>query len=404
MSVARRTCAPGRSSIRSHHTSWHRHRQPGSRALEAANILHAIRRVPAAPLRRLECEAGTAATKLQLTLGLLVGSQLRHRSLVGTACMPSACLRFQIHDQKLVDSSPTSQSQSKAELLSEAASNGGLYTTARTVCAQSRVLLLNDHALRLQLSRDAVRTMMWTAVDAFGRVTATASAATDFLASSPNETAVAKQVELQITCAVWHSESTHIAGVFVQPLPPLPPAPRKIHCVPVPTNCGRDNARLKDAAWVRKRESIVVHEKDVCETAMLDEHGGVTEGVSSNIAFLRRSDGAIVTAPDSLVLSGTIRRVLLEVCAEENVPVVFECPNPAKNPDTYVGCFVLSTSRLALTIDELVIHVMDKNMPPVSVLYDVHERSANGSGLSASALSQLVEKGITNRSDRLLPP
>jgi len=62
-------------------------------------------------------------------------------------------------------------------------------------------------------------------------------------------------------------------------------------------------------------------------------------------------DGAVHTAGDG-VLEGTVRRLVLEVCAADGIPVVLEPPR-LDAASTWVGAFLSSTSRLVMPIDEL---------------------------------------------------
>ena len=68
--------------------------------------------------------------------------------------------------------------------------------------------------------------------------------------------------------------------------------------------------------------------------------------------FFALVDGAVHTAADGAVLAGTVRRLLLEVCAREGVPVVLQPPKLA-DAGRWEGCLISSTSRLLLPVDEL---------------------------------------------------
>ena len=81
--------------------------------------------------------------------------------------------------------------------------------------------------------------------------------------------------------------------------------------------------------------------------------GALPEGTQTNFFAVR--DGTLFTAGDG-VLEGTVRRVVLEVCARDGIPVEFVAPNVADVMD-WEGAFVSSTSRLVLPIDEIVVPV-----------------------------------------------
>lgn len=112
----------------------------------------------------------------------------------------------------------------------------------------------------------------------------------------------------------------------------------------------RDNPNVKDTAWMTKRESLAAMVKDRVEEVIMltsEEEGLITEGISSNFFVVKqRPDGAKVvqTASTEFILVGTVRNTVLKVCAdlqyavEETTPCIHEV-------DTWVGCFVTSTSR-----------------------------------------------------------
>ena len=79
------------------------------------------------------------------------------------------------------------------------------------------------------------------------------------------------------------------------------------------------------------------------------DDGALLEGSQTN--FFALVGGAVHTAGDG-VLAGTVRRLLLEVCAREGVPVVLSPPKLA-DASKWEGCLISSTSRLLLPVDEL---------------------------------------------------
>lgn len=60
--------------------------------------------------------------------------------------------------------------------------------------------------------------------------------------------------------------------------------------------------------------------------------------------------GCLVTAPDALVLRGTVLEQVLAVCARLQIPVRRECPTLESRP-LWTAAFVMSTSRLVLVTD-----------------------------------------------------
>lgn len=108
----------------------------------------------------------------------------------------------------------------------------------------------------------------------------------------------------------------------------------------------RSNPTVKDSQWVNDRLQLeeIQRELNVNEVIMHDESGNVSEGLQTN--FFAELEGVLYTAPDDRVLSGTVRKVVLEVAKANDIPVKLECPNMGQL--THWGsCFICSTSRLA---------------------------------------------------------
>ena len=79
--------------------------------------------------------------------------------------------------------------------------------------------------------------------------------------------------------------------------------------------------------------------------------GRVLEGLSSN--FFAVVGGAVHTAGEG-VLAGSVRHLILELARREGIPVVLTPPRLA-DLDSWEGCFISSTSRLLLPVDELLL-------------------------------------------------
>lgn len=88
---------------------------------------------------------------------------------------------------------------------------------------------------------------------------------------------------------------------------------------------------------------------DVNEILLLDEEGRVLEGTQTN--FFAIVGGVVYTAGDG-VLEGSIRKMVLEECAQAGIPLVLTPPN-ATEMDRWEEAFISSTSRLVLPIDEV---------------------------------------------------
>lgn len=108
----------------------------------------------------------------------------------------------------------------------------------------------------------------------------------------------------------------------------------------------RQNAAAKDSAWVRERKAIYdAMPKDVEEIVLMDPASHMLlEGSQTNFFAIR--GGTIFTADDG-ILKGTVRSLVLEVCAERGIPVELTPPS-LDDVDDWDGCFISSTSRLVL--------------------------------------------------------
>ncbi|KAL4458753.1 hypothetical protein ABPG75_013618 [Micractinium tetrahymenae] len=167
--------------------------------------------------------------------------------------------------------------------------------------------------------------------------------------------------------------------VHASPLPPRPAPPVRV----VVRGAPRSNAAAKDSEWVRQRKAIEAGlPPDVNEAVLVGAGGALYEGLTSN--FFAVVDGTIYTAgegvlagtkghggrgrrpcqaasplpacltkdvPPCTAMRGQVREVTLEVARREGLPVVLEPPRLADLP-RWEGCFISSTSRLLLPVDE----------------------------------------------------
>merc|ERR1712176_339288 len=108
----------------------------------------------------------------------------------------------------------------------------------------------------------------------------------------------------------------------------------------------RNNPTVKDVQWITDRKYLEEKQKaaGVNEIIMFGGDGSVSEGLQTNFCAFGK-DGKLYTAPDELVLAGTVRKVVLQVCRDAGIPVVMQCPK-INDLDSWESCFVCSTSRL----------------------------------------------------------
>jgi len=132
---------------------------------------------------------------------------------------------------------------------------------------------------------------------------------------------------------------------YVQPLPYIAPMVDVIAL-----RAERDHPTIKDVQWVRDRQALEaeVRKAGANECVMFDSDGHISEGLQTNF-FAISADGSLITAPDELVLGGTVRKVVLEVAEQLGIPVRLETPN-VKDVAEWDSCFICSTSRLVKPI------------------------------------------------------
>ncbi|RLN70963.1 hypothetical protein BBJ28_00019829 [Nothophytophthora sp. Chile5] len=125
-------------------------------------------------------------------------------------------------------------------------------------------------------------------------------------------------------------------------LPPLRSEMVKLEVMGLP----RHNATAKDSAWIRERKTIYDRmASDVEEVILMDPATHqLLEGSQTN--FYAIQDGAVYTAEDG-ILKGTVRSLVLEVCAENHIPVKL-LPPSLDDMERWQACFISSTSRLVL--------------------------------------------------------
>ncbi len=246
--------------------------------------------------------------------------------------------------------------------------------------------------------------------------------------------------------------------VHVAPLPPVPRDPVNVSVC----QAHRSNATVKDSSWV---QSAKVYEdaklKDENEVVMVSK-GKFLEGLSSNFFALVKlpepegandvantsnasvssggehkggegresrensmidstningtnasssSSSSVVSAPPRValctardgVLIGTVRQLVLDVCAQMGIPVIEEAPH-ISTIKSWIGCAVSSTSRMLLPINELRFRETDvQPVIPSSLLTtstsstSSSSSSSSSSSLSSSSLSS--ESGSSNSMD-----
>jgi hypothetical protein len=204
--------------------------------------------------------------------------------------------------------------------------------------------------------------------------------------------------------------------VFGEYLPEIPAPPINVDII----EAERHNPTVKHADWTTERKKL---EKEGSlgsnEMLLMDVNGNLYEGLSSNFMVILKgeskviqgregdnsgnseqlvpigsnssdianignlngvcnhefdagrtpSETVIMTAPDSKVLSGTIRSLMTQCAREASIPIKYECPNLRDlKAGKWEACAVMSTSRLLLPITSIIVLEASKS----------HEMQQNG--------------------------
>ena len=223
----------------------------------------------------------------------------------------------------------------------------GAYTTARTVGGGTAVFELDAHVSRTAASLRLMHEDGGSALEAAleparfreGFVRSVAASVESF-----KQTAGGEPTEVRVTLlAVWQGSALDFY-CHAGKLPPPPSAPVVVEVRGSP----RSAASAKDSAWVAQRQGLEqLRGAGVDEVILRGAGGELLEGSQTNFYAVR--DGAVWTAADG-VLEGTVRSLVLRVCAEQRIDVVLEPPN-LRDLDEWEGCLISSTSRLLLPID-----------------------------------------------------
>lgn len=100
-------------------------------------------------------------------------------------------------------------------------------------------------------------------------------------------------------------------------------------------------------AEMRSEAAEQQHNDNVYESVLVDTEGFVTEGSRSNIFFV--SGERLMTAPDERVLSGIMRKKIVEICRAEKIEIEYK-NIPLSSINQYDAAFISSTPSRILPI------------------------------------------------------
>ena len=113
----------------------------------------------------------------------------------------------------------------------------------------------------------------------------------------------------------------------------------------------RDNAEVKYLnPALREMTNQLISSHGVYEVILLNKENYITEGSRSNIFFIRNNE--LYTAPLPLVLPGTSRKRVLELCQQQQIPTRETCVS-YQTLRQFDAAFITGTSPLVLPIQTI---------------------------------------------------
>ncbi|ORZ34391.1 aminotransferase [Catenaria anguillulae PL171] len=229
---------------------------------------------------------------------------------------------------------------------------------------------------------------------------------------APLSNATSSQSTLNETKVTWVASLDGTLAVHCSPL--SPPGPRDCDATrAIVAGEPRGNAQAKDSKWVADRKPLAQLMADGSINEVLLSHNGVVfEGLSSNFFTIvpnptisSKSDVLIhqyqvQTAPLTDVLTGTILRLVIQVCEELGVPVQYQHPRLDQAAE-WKAAFVTSTSRLVcplsrIDVDEASSRDLDHYLPAGwSITLDPRNSLL-------LAISDGVRRKLTERAEKVL--
>jgi len=225
----------------------------------------------------------------------------------------------------------------------------GVYTVCRTFKKHS-IFDYRDHLNRLvdSISLKQHQTVSATARDTLNSVMRSVLPAGIAAAQqSFGESCAEFRITILVVDAAAAFEPTpHVKlALHVEALPDMAKPPVAVEMWDAP---GRDSPNVKDSAWIRQRKVLKTRISGRVNEVILNNNGNILEGLSSNFYAVR--NGVVYTAPDELILKGTVRTMVLGLCKQAGIPVTLQCPKELEAA-TWEGAFITSTSRLVLPVD-----------------------------------------------------
>jgi len=117
-------------------------------------------------------------------------------------------------------------------------------------------------------------------------------------------------------------------------------------------NAERENPGAKIAeTGYRQRANELIAQNQIFEVLLTDRYNKITEGSRSNVFFIINNE--LITAPESQILPGVVRKKTLALAEKNNIPVSFKCIDAEQELPGVDGCFLTGTSPRILPVHRI---------------------------------------------------
>ncbi|MGM0376373.1 MAG: aminotransferase class IV [Bacteroidota bacterium] len=101
----------------------------------------------------------------------------------------------------------------------------------------------------------------------------------------------------------------------------------------------------------RERANELISQNQVFEALLTDRHNKITEGSRSNVFFIINNE--LITAPESKVLPGVVRKKTLALADKNNIPIAYRCIDAEEELLKTDACFLTGTSPRILPVIQI---------------------------------------------------
>lgn len=126
----------------------------------------------------------------------------------------------------------------------------------------------------------------------------------------------------------------------------------------------RNSPRKKDIQWVQDRLFIENQRKlpSSLEILLLDDNGqSILEGLTSNFFAFNSHTNTVYTAPDDVVLPGSMSRLLLAACKIRNISIIRDAPSIQNlcSDSILDAAFITSAIKIFSFVDQILYNTQD---------------------------------------------